>query len=191
MKLKLAVFITLMNLSGIALAAPNSATNTLHWKGITPSILPSDSVIITGPNGVIPYADSAGLVIKDSSGVFSSDNIALELHYRKCQNGDSGGDCEAQQTILTDDINAVGDIINDASWTMNSVETVIGTQQTAYPFTWTEVKMNGVTMDKSTPITATSGTVIFNTENAVAMGSALAVGQNIEVHTVISSSKAI
>lgn len=191
MKLKLAVFITLVNLSSFASAARDNATSTLHWKGITPSILPSDSVIITGPNGALPYADSAGLIVQDSSGVFSSDNIVLELHYRKCANGDGGGDCDQQQTIMTEDSNAVGELISDASWTINSVETIIGTQQTAWPFAWTEVKMNGITMKPSTPITATSGTVIFNTENSMPMGKLLPVGQNIEVHSVISSSKSI
>ncbi len=184
------LFLIIFSFFSSAVSA-DSATNTLHWKGITPSILPSDSVIITGSNGVIPYADSAGLTIADNSGVFTSDNITLELHYRRCTNGDTSGNCEAGQTIDSETSEAVGDLINDASWVMNTIDTIVGTEDMNWPFSWTELKMNGLTMEKSKPITATSGSVTFTTENLTPMGKLMAIGQYIEVHTVISSSKSI
>jgi len=191
MKLKRLIFFSLLYLPLSSLAASNTATNTLHWKGITPSILPSDSVIITGPNGLVPYVDSAGLIVADNSGVFTSDNITLELHYRACTNGDTTGNCKEDGIIEGETTEAVGDLLNDASWTMNAIDTVVGTEDMNWPFTFTELKMNGLPMEKAIPITTTSGSVIFNTENAVPMGRPLAKGQNIEVHTVISSSKSI
>ena len=171
--------------------AANNATTTVSRKGIVPSVTSSDLVIITGPNGTLPYADSAGLIIKDSRGAFTSDQITLELHHRKCKNGDSSGNCANGEFIEGENELAVGDIINGASWTMNTVETIIGTSDTLASDIRTEVLMNGLTMETSKPIIATSGSVFFTTENKIPMGKPLIPGQNIEVHTVISSSKSI
>ena len=189
MRQRLVCFL-LLSMSSVVYAG-DSATTTVNWKGIVPSIIPSDSVIITGPNGALPYADSAGLIVKDSTGVFSSDQITLELHHRKCKNGNSAGNCNSGEFIEGEDGQAVDALINDASWTMNSVETVIGTANTLWPYIWTEVIMNGLTMEAFKPIVATSGSVVFTTENKMPMGALLTPGQNIEVHTVISSSKSI
>jgi len=190
MKFKLLIFISLLSLCLPSFAAQKTTT-TLHWKGITPSIIPGDSVILTGPNGIIPYADSAGLKVKDTTGVFTSDNITLELHYRMCNNGDSGGNC-AQQGWVTDETSmAVGDLINETSWTVNTLETVIGTEQTVWPATWTTILINGAELPVNQPIIVPSGSVVFSTENKMPMGHMLAAGQNIEVHSVISSSKSI
>lgn len=187
MKSKLLLPIVLLTASSSVFAA--DATTTLHWKGVVPSVTPSDEVIITGPGGALPYADSAGLVVTDNSGEFTSDRISLELHYRACADGTTAGGCAAGTAVTGDDAAAVGDIINDASWTMSALDTVIGTTDTSA--IGTTVNLDGAPMTQATPVVATAGTVTFTTENTTATAAPLAVGQNIEVHAVINSSKAI
>ncbi|QFU21996.1 hypothetical protein FM038_007425 [Shewanella eurypsychrophilus] len=195
MNAKILLPIALLTLSGSALAGDMAdATTTLHWKGIVPTVVPGEAVIITGPSGRIPYIDSAGLDVKDTTGVFTSDQISLELHYRMCSDGStSDGSCGEAGYMEGEVAEAVGDLIPDADWTMTSLETVIGTLDTTG--VGTVVKMEGTKMDKSIPVTATTGTVTFTTENAesveTSMGAELKPGQNIEVHTVINSAKAI
>ncbi|MBL4816399.1 hypothetical protein [Shewanella sp.] len=192
MNAKILLPLALIALSGSALA--DDATTTLHWKGIVPTVVPGEGVIITGPSGRLPYVDSAGLDVKDATGVFTSDQISLELHYRNCADGTAAvaGAC-ADGFMASETAEAVGDIIADAEWTMSSLETVIGTLDTTGM--GTVVKMEGTQMDKSVPVTATTGTVTFTTENTesvmTSMGAELVAGQNIEVHTVINSAKAI
>lgn len=192
MNAKILLPLALIALSGSALA--DDATTTLHWKGIVPTLVPGEGVIITGPSGRLPYVDSAGLDVKDATGVFTSDQISLELHYRNCADGTAAvaGAC-ADGFMAGETAEAVGDIIADAEWTMSSLETVIGTLDTTGM--GTVVKMEGTQMDKSVPVTATTGTVTFTTENTesviTSMGAELVAGQNIEVHTVINSAKAI
>ncbi|AQS37089.1 hypothetical protein Sps_01929 [Shewanella psychrophila] len=192
MNAKILLPLALIALSGSALA--DDATTTLHWKGIVPTVAPGEGVIITGPSGRLPYVDSAGLDVKDSTGVFTSDQISLELHYRNCADGTAAvaGAC-ADGFMEGEVAEAVGEIIPDAEWTMSSLETVIGTLDTTGM--GTVVKMEGTQMDKSVPVTATTGTVTFTTENTesvvTSMGAELVAGQNIEVHTVINSAKAI
>ncbi|BAJ02987.1 hypothetical protein [Shewanella violacea] len=192
MNAKILIPLALITLSGAAIAG--DATTTLHWKGVVPTVIPGDGVIITGPSGHLPYVDSAGLSVKDTTGVFSSDQISLELHYRNCADGSSAtaGVCEGG--FMEGEVaEAVGDIIQDADWTMTSLDTVIGTLDTTG--IGTVVKMEGTKMDKSVPVTASTGTVSFTTENTESvvnsLGAELNPGQNIEVHTVINSSKAI
>ncbi|WP_028768195.1 hypothetical protein [Shewanella fidelis] len=193
MNTKIVLPLALLTLSGAALAA-DDATTTLHWKGIVPTVVPGAGVIITGPSGRVPYIDTAGLNVKDTTGVFTSDQISLELHYRLCTDGTTPieGAC-ASGFVQGEVAEAVGDIIPDASWTMSSLETIIGTLDTTGVAT--VVKMEGTPMEKSKPVTATTGTVTFTTENTenveTAMGTELKPGQNIEVHTVINSAKAI
>lgn len=192
MNAKILLPIALLTLSGSALA--DDATTTLHWKGIVPTVVPGEGVIITGPSGRVPYIDTAGLDVKDTTGVFTSDQISLELHYRLCTDGSAPAEGVCATGFVQGEVaEAVGDIIPDASWTMNSLETVIGTLDTSGVAT--VVKMEGAPMEKSKPVTATTGTVTFTTENAesveTAMGTELNPGQNIEVHTVINSAKAI
>jgi len=189
MKSKLLLPIVLLTASASALAGATDATTTLHWKGIVPSVTPSESVIITGPGGALPYADSAGLVVTDSSGKFTSDKISLELHYRACDDGATGGTCETGAFIEGDSADAVGDLITDASWTMSTLDTVIGSTDTSALST--VVNMDGQPMTQAKPEIAVSGTVTFTTENQTDAAAPLAVGQNIEVHSVINSSKAI
>ena len=186
MKNKILLSIVLLTASASVFAA--DATTTLHWKGVVPSATPSDEVIITGPGGALPYADSAGLVVTDNTGVFTSDRITLELHYRTCADGTTTGSC-ASGTVSGEDAAAVGDIINDASWTMSALDTVIGTTDTSA--IGTTVNLDGAAMTQATPVVATAGTVTFTTENTTPTTEVLAVGQNIEVHAVINSSKAI
>ena len=187
MKNKLLLSIVLLTASASVFAA--DATTTLHWKGVVPPVTPSDEVIITGPGGALPYADSAGLVVTDNTGEFTSDRISLELHYRACTDGTTAGSCAAGTAVAGEDAAAVGDIINDASWTMSALDTVIGTTDTSA--IGTTVNLDGAAMTQATPVVATAGTVTFTTENTTATAAPLAVGQNIEVHAVINSSKAI
>ncbi|PKG40499.1 hypothetical protein [Psychromonas sp. Urea-02u-13] len=190
MKNKLLLPIILLTASASVLAASTDATTTLHWKGIVPSVAPGESVIITGPGGALPYADSAGLVVTDTSGQFTSDKISLELHYRACDDGVTVGKCAEGSAFVTgESADAVGDLISDASWTMSMLDTVIGTTDTSA--LGTVVNMDGVAMTQAVPIEATAGTVTFTTENETVADAPLAVGQNIEVHSVINSSKAI
>jgi len=188
MKSKLLLPIILLTASSSVFAA--DATTTLHWKGIVPSVTPSDEVIITGPGGALPYTDSAGLVVTDNTGEFTSDRISLELHYRACADGTTSGGCTSgNEAVDGETAAAVGDIINDASWTMSALDTVIGTTDTSA--IGTTVNLDGTPMTQATPVVATAGTVTFTTENTTATTAPLAVGQNIEVHAVINSSKAI
>lgn len=189
MKSKLLLPIVLLTASASVFAGATDATTTLHWKGIVPAVAPGESVIITGPGGALPYADSAGLVVTDATGKFTSDKISLELHYRACTDGTTTGSCGEGTFVEGDVADAVGDLITDASWTMSTLDTVIGTTDTST--LGTVVNMDGVAMTPATPITATAGTVTFTTENQTETDTPLAVGQNIEVHSVINSSKAI
>ncbi|GIC75942.1 hypothetical protein [Moritella sp. F3] len=188
MKNKLLLLIVLLTASSSVLAA--DATTTLHWKGVVPSVTSSDEVIITGPGGALPYAESAGLVVTDNTGAFTSDRISLELHYRACADGTGSGGCTTDnEAVPGEDVDAVGDIINDASWTMSALDTVIGTTDTSA--IGTTVNLDGAPMTQATPVVAMAGTVTFTTENTTPTDEVLAVGQNIEVHAVINSSKAI
>ncbi|CAM3264732.1 hypothetical protein [Shewanella violacea] len=192
MNAKILLPLALITLSGSVFAG--DATTTLHWKGIVPTVISGEGVIITGPSGHLPYIDSAGLDVKNTTGVFTSAQISLELHYRNCADGSTPEQGTCEGGFMEGEVaEAVGDIIPDADWTMTSLDTVIGTLDTSG--IGTIVKMEGTQMDKSVPITASTGTVSFTTENTesvvASMGAELIPGQNIEVHTVINSSKAI
>ena len=189
MKNKLLLPLVLLTASASVFAGDHDATTTLHWKGIVPSVLPGDSVIITGLGGALPYADSAGLIVTDATGAFTSDKINLELHYRACSDGTTDGSCAEGEFVATDTADAVGDIVPTATWTMNTLDTVIGTTDTSD--LTTEVLMDGTALVKSAPTVATGNTVTFTTANTTAAATPLAIGQNIEVHTVINSSTGI
>ncbi len=190
MKSKLLLPLALLTASASVFAqGADSATTTLHWKGIVPSVIAGDQVIITGLGGSLPYADSAGLTVADNTGVFTSDQINLELHYRACSDGTTAGSCPEGGVVEGETAAAVGDVIPTATWTMNTLDTVVGTQDTNELDT--HVFMDGTAMVQGTGVTATGGTVTFTTENTQAASTPLAIGQNIEVHTVINSSTAI
>jgi len=190
MKNKLLLPIVLLAASASVFAGEKDATTTLHWKGIVPTVTPGDAVIITGPNGLLPYADSAGLIVTTNDGTFTSDKIYLELHHRACTDPTiTDGSCAAGEFNMTDDAAAVGDIIPEPTWTMSAVDTVVGTMDVSD--LQTEVNLDGSPMAQGSPESG-GATVSFTTSNEAILGTGtLAAGQNIEVHTVINSSSTI
>ena len=134
----LAVATAVMTSSAFAAGLPGGTTATagaeLHWDGKVPVEVTSDSVILTGLNGTPLTTElKGGSLYIEKDGSFTSSGIPLELHHRMCDDGASDGTCDTSSGasfVTGEEADAVGDIIDTATWTLMASRYTVGGRET-------------------------------------------------------------
>ncbi|EHH1078770.1 hypothetical protein J7I01_004464 [Vibrio parahaemolyticus] len=200
--LKMLAVATAVVASSSAFAAPTMQAGTeIHWDGKVPMEFTDEGVILTGLNGE-PLTDvlKGGSLYLETDGKFTSSSVHLEMHHRACDTdadgvGDSfDGSCDtgAGAAFITGNTSeAVGDIIDTATWELAAARYTIGGREDPTLAGSAKIQMDGTDMAPGVAPTVAVARPAFTTVNETAPTTAPSAGSQYSVYASIIASDAL